>query len=268
MSFKTQVMSLLRSVRLLQLIDKGRFWQMKIRNYRRNRNFVRMHPDVVLPPDYLMYESFQLDYARYYLNGEKSAGWLIDLVGNHIDLSTARILDWGCGPARMLRHLPVMLPGASCYGTDYNRKTIDWCSGVFDDITFHANDLMPPLIFQEDYFDLIYGISIFTHLSEEAHHAWLAELLRILKPGGVLFLTRHGASFRGKLTDRELTDFDAGRLVVRGLVKEGHRTFTAFHPESWVQTWLPPGSVAEHIPGNIGEQDVWMIIKPTKEFLR
>jgi SAM-dependent methyltransferase len=99
-------------------------------------------------------------------------------------------------------------------------------------------------------------------LSEEAHHAWLEELLRVLKPGGVLFLTLHGASFRDKLSGREKADFDAGKLVVRGLVKEGHRTFTAFHPESWVRSWFPPGSIAEHLSGGTGDQDVWIIKKP------
>ncbi|MFO7616847.1 MAG: class I SAM-dependent methyltransferase [Bacteroidales bacterium] len=268
MKAKTLIMDMLRSLRLLQALDRARFLLMKIRNRKRNREFVRNHPDVALPPDYLMYESFKLDYGRYYLNGRKSAAWLADLAGKHTDLSRARILDWGCGPARVVRHLPDLLPGSECYGTDYNRKTITWCSGAFDNITFHANDLMPGLVFNDDHFDLVYGISIFTHLSEEAHHAWLAELLRVLKPAGVLFLTLHGASFREKLSGRERADFDAGKLVVRGRVREGHRTYTSFHPESWVRNWFPPASVAEHLAGGEGDQDVWIIKKPAEQYLR
>ena len=39
---------------------------------------------------------------------------------------------------------------------------------------------------------MVYGLSIFTHLTELAQDLWLAELCRVLKPGGVAFLTFHG----------------------------------------------------------------------------
>jgi SAM-dependent methyltransferase len=39
---------------------------------------------------------------------------------------------------------------------------------------------------------LVYGISVMTHLTEGAQYAWLKELRRILKPGGICVLTIHG----------------------------------------------------------------------------
>jgi SAM-dependent methyltransferase len=208
-----------------------------------------------------MYEAFQLDYSRYYFNGRKTAEWLVGLVGRHIDLKGASILDWGCGPARVIRHLPDLVEGGSFYGTDYNQQSISWCSANFTDIYFHSNDLMPGLIYEKEMFDLIYGISIFTHLSREAHEAWLNELTRVLKPGGILFVTLHGPSFREKLTPREQGLFDSDELVIRGHVTEGHRTFTAFHPEQWVRIWTLSLTVIEYIRGGAGEQDVWILRK-------
>ena len=41
-------------------------------------------------------------------------------------------------------------------------------------------------------FDLIYAISVFTHLSAEYQFLWLNELRRILKRNGILILTLHG----------------------------------------------------------------------------
>ena len=44
--------------------------------------------------------------------------------------------------------------------------------------------------FEDNYFDLVYGISVFTHISDLAD-AWFLELLRVLRPGGHAYLTIH-----------------------------------------------------------------------------
>lgn len=261
MTSKQSVAKFVRRSGLMQLADYLRFLWLRRKNKAQNRSFRTRYPDVVLPPDYLMYEAFQLDYERYYVNGRKTAEWLIGLVQNHKDLRGASILDWGCGPARVIRHLPGLIGEGAFYGTDYNRQSIAWCSANFTDIYFHSNDLMPGLIYKKEMFDLVYGISIFTHLSKEAHEAWLNELVRVLKPGGILFITLHGHSFCEKLTPAERLLFDADELVIRGQVTEGHRTFTAFHPEKWVRIWTLSLTVLGHIPGGEGVQDVWIFKK-------
>jgi SAM-dependent methyltransferase len=261
MNSKQSITRILRQLGLMQLSDYLRYIWLRRKNRDHNRKFSKEHPDIVLPPDYLMYESFQLDYEKYFVNGRKTAEWMIGLVQEHMDLKGASILDWGCGPARIIRHLPGLIGDGNFYGTDYNRQSIAWCSANFTDIYFHSNDLMPGLVYEKELFDLVYGISIFTHLSEEAHEAWLNELIRVLKPGGILFITLHGKSFRDKLTPKEVLGFDANELVVRGQVTEGHRTFTAFHPEQWVRIWTLSLTVIRHIPGEEGQQDVWILKK-------
>jgi SAM-dependent methyltransferase len=261
MNSKQSFTPILRRLGLMQVADYLRFLWLRRQNRDHNKKFRKEYPDVALPPDYLMYEAFQLDYERYYVNGRKTAEWLTALVRKHKDLTGASILDWGCGPARVVRHLPGLVEGGSFYGTDYNRQSIAWCSGNFTDIYFHSNDLMPGLVYENEWFDLVYGISIFTHLSREAHEAWLNELVRVLKPGGLLFITLHGNAFREKLTPQEKMQFDADELVIRGQVTEGHRTFTAFHPEKWVRIWTLSLTVLEHITGGEGEQDVWILQK-------
>lgn len=212
-----------------------------------------------------MYESFGIDYAKYYTDSRSTAAWLLDHLRRHISLDQARILDWGCGPGRIIRHLAELEPGLSeIHGTDYNPSSIAWCSNNLPGITFNLNSLEAKLPYSDNYFDAIYGISIFTHLSENMHHEWLAELKRILKPGGLLFLTMHGRSFRVKLSPSERTRFDEGQLIVRGMVREGHRTFTAFHPPAYLQGLFAGMKVLEHIeaeasPGDRPQQDIWII---------
>jgi len=261
MNSKQSITPILRRLGLMQMFDYLRFLWIRRKNRDHNRTFRKQYPDVALPPDYLMYESFQLDYERYYINGQKTAEWLVGLVNKYKNLKGASILDWGCGPARVIRHLPALVEEGSFYGTDYNGQSIAWCSANFTDIYFHSNDLMPGLIYEKQWFDLVYGISIFTHLSQEAHEAWLNELIRVLKSGGILLFTLHGNSFREKLTPPEMLLFDADELVIRGQVAEGHRTFSTFHPEKWVRIWTLRLTVLEHIPGGAGEQDVWILRK-------
>lgn len=261
MSSKQKITRILRTLGLMQLTDYFRYVWLRRKNRPQNKAFRKEHPEVVLPPDYLMYESFQLDYHRYYVNGKKTAEWLVGLVQKHQSLNGASVLDWGCGPARVIRHLPGLIESGTFYGSDYNRQSIAWCSANFTDIYFHSNDLMPGLVYEKEWFELIYAISIFTHLSMEAHEAWLKELVRVLKPGGILFLTLHGDSFAGKLTPQEKQLYDSDQLVIRGQVSEGHRTFTAFHPERWVRIWTLSLTVLEHIRGGEGEQDVWILRK-------
>ena len=47
-------------------------------------------------------------------------------------------------------------------------------------------------------FDLIYAVSVFTHLDLDLGRRWLADLHRILKPGGLLLFSVHGeAAWKG-----------------------------------------------------------------------
>ena len=53
---------------------------------------------------------------------------------------------------------------------------------------------LPPLDYSDEMFDLVYAVSVFTHLSEEFQLPWLGELRRILKPNGVLLATVYNNS--------------------------------------------------------------------------
>jgi ubiquinone/menaquinone biosynthesis C-methylase UbiE len=55
---------------------------------------------------------------------------------------------------------------------------------------------MPPSELESDSFDLVYAISVFTHLDERMQFAWLGELQRVTKPTGYVLLTVHGKHYQ------------------------------------------------------------------------
>jgi len=263
---KNTISKALRDGKLLYTLDYLRFHFQKWKNRKPNKAFIRENPDIILPPDYLMYESFQLDYQKYYLDSRETAAWIYGLLSKHGLKSPANILDWGCGPGRIIRHMPDLVPkGIKCYGTDYNSNSIAWCTQNLPGIHFHRNQLEPPLGSSLPGMDSIWGISIFTHLSEEMHLAWARELQRALNPGGILLLTTQGNAFRVKLLDKERSKYDRDELVVRGDVKEGHRTYSSFQPPNYFLKLFGDLKVLEHIErGNDParpQQDVWVFEK-------
>ena len=242
------------------------FWERK--KYKAvNNAFKKEYPDVVLPPDYLLYEAYYLHYENYYKEGRKTAQWLKDILDPYTNWKGQHILDWGCGPARIIRHLPELLPDSTeIYGTDYNAASIEWCKRTFKQISFATNQLSPPTDYPSEQFDVIYGLSIFTHLSEANHYAWYKELSRILKKGGLLLLSTQGDIYQERLTPSELARYKQGHLVTRGGVKEGHDVFVAYHPPSFMKALSSQYcEILEHIPGvekHWGlEQDVWIFRK-------
>jgi len=263
---KSNITTLLRKLGLMHLADRLNFYYQKFRNRTSNKAFRENNPDVILPPDYMIYESFQMNYDNYYYDSLDTAKWLISYFEKHIELKNAKILEWGCGPARIIRHLPKLID-SSCeiFGSDYNHQTIEWCQKNIPQVYFSKNNLQPPLEYQSNFFDIIYATSVFTHLSEEMHYAWFDELKRLCKPNGIIFLTTHGDTCKPKLTDDELKTFEAGKLVVRGNVKEGHRTFADYQPPEFMRKFFLEVEILEHVTrepeGNYIPQDVWIVRK-------
>lgn len=255
-------------LRLLPIIEKINFQRQKILNRKKNEQFRIENPSIKMPPDYYMYETFALDYHKIYFGGQETAKWVIDHFKHYIEFKNKKILDWGCGSGRVIRHLPTYIDKSnSIYGTDYNDKYVKWCAENIKSVQIENNKLEPPLNYQKDMFDAIYGISIVTHLSEEMHYLWLAELHRVLKKDGILLLTTHGICFKEKLTQKEQQQFDMGTLIEHTYKIEGNRLFSAYQsPKFFTEICLEKGfKIVKYIKGELKnkkpQQDVWILQK-------
>jgi SAM-dependent methyltransferase len=207
------------------------------------------------------------DVPYYLQTGRLAAAGIQDVLARHgtqvRELST--ILDFGCGCGRVIRWW-TSLRSTLLFGSDYNVRHVRWCQRHLPFARVEANHPMPPLRYGEEQFDLVYALSVLTHLPEGMQHPWVAELRRVLRPGGHLVISTHGRHFIGRLTPHERQRFDSGRLVVRNSDAAGTNLCCAFHPESYVRNTLSDGltMVECALHGAAGNpcQDLYLLQKP------
>jgi len=219
---------------------------------RRNRRYLRdAAEDLPVPPAHVLVQVAGAADVRWFLEGGRLAVLaMVDALarqGTKPDDLHA-ILDFGCGCGRVARHWPSRTD-AAITGVDYNPRQIAWCRRHLPFGHFAVNDLLPPLAFPDASFDLIYALSVLTHLPVAAQFAWLDELARVLRPGGYLLLSLHGAHYRDGMSADERATFDRGNVVVRHAAVAGTNHCTAFHPEAFVRDQMQRGlTLIEHIP--------------------
>ena len=116
------------------------------------------------------------------------------------------LLDFACGYGRHARfYMKDIYPG-NLYGSDVMSDFIEICRSTFSlnnvcDVQFDLNNPFPPLKHNSEKFDIIIAYSLFSHLSEDAHFAWLKEYYRVLKPAGLVFLTIRQQAFLNSLSN-------------------------------------------------------------------
>ena len=125
------------------------------------------------------------------------------------------ILEFGCGCGRVLRHLRKQAYDSVFYGTDIDPEGVAWCQTNIEGATFSTNPFTPPSAYSDKQFDFIYAISVFTHLDEDMQFAWLNELKRIVRPGGVLLLTVHGSECYSDLPKKVIDTIESTGFLFR-----------------------------------------------------
>lgn len=150
---------------------------------------------ILLPPPLLRYRVHgALDVASWLRVSERcTADLAASLAQLGVDFQQPiAVLDFGCGCGRVLVPLRRVMPAARLFGVDIDAEAVGWCRAHIPSASVQVNGSHPPLPFPDDSFDVIYAISVFTHLNEEMQTLWLRELARVLRPRGVVALTVHG----------------------------------------------------------------------------
>jgi SAM-dependent methyltransferase len=132
-------------------------------------------------------------WSREYIEvGRKSASTILALASVAGVGEGSRVLDFGCGSGRTIRHL--QQSRWTLTGCDVDEEAVAWCRSSLPFADFIVSGENPPLDFPDGSFDAIFAISVFTHFPPEAQAAWISELGRILRPGGIAMLSTMGPS--------------------------------------------------------------------------
>ncbi len=106
-------------------------------------------------------------------------------------LEVRSVLDFGCASGRVIRHFAAQDPSLETWAADINYKHIAWLlKHLPRSVKAFQNTSIPHLPLADESVDMVTAFSIFTHI-ETFDIAWLLEIRRILKPGGVAYLTVH-----------------------------------------------------------------------------
>jgi SAM-dependent methyltransferase len=149
-----------------------------------------------------------------------------------------RVLDFGCGAGRVLRHFAPEANAAEFIGCDVDEAAIEWASKhLTPPFSFLRNAGLPPLPEPDESFDLIYAISVFTHLTD-SWAAWLLELRRLLEPEGLLVLSFIGEGVIEILTGEPYDDALIGKNDLHIGTPASAGGPTVLHSPWWLQSHL------------------------------
>jgi SAM-dependent methyltransferase len=190
-----------------------------------------------LPPRRLMVRVAGTADADWFLRSGRAA---YDAIAAKVRLAEiGAVLDFGCGCGRVTRYWADHT--GSVAGSDVSPEAVEWCRRNLPFARFETNGLAPPLAFDDESFDLVYALSVLTHLTAELQTAWRDELRRVLRLGGHLLVTTHGRSYLPRLDSVERASFEQGELVVRWANLPGSNLCSAYHPERYVRETLAQG---------------------------
>jgi len=177
------------------------------------------------------------------------------------------VLDFGCGCGRVARYWGREYPQLRFLGCDYDRSAVEWCTRNLPFGHFFVNRMDPPLNLDDESISFAYALSVFTHLPEELQRPWLDELVRVVKPGALVYFTTHGDAYLDQLSQEERRTYLSGELVVRRATAVGTNACGAYHPSAYVRhAMCRRVEVVAHLPeGAAGNprQDVWIARKPS-----
>ncbi len=113
----------------------------------------------------------------------------LEFIKNYAN-SGDKIMDFGCGNGRLLEIIPS--DEIDYYGLDISQKLLNIARQKYtkENIHFQKISCLESLPFADNFFNIIYAIAVFHHLpGQELRQQTSRELFRVLKPGGIMFVT-------------------------------------------------------------------------------
>lgn len=188
---------------------------------------------------------------------------VLDGVGKNL-YRCASMLEFAAGHGRFTRHLAKVLPPGALTVSDVVPGAVaflrqHWAVSGFDS----TSD--PDALVIAERFEVVFVLSLFSHLPESTWRAWLRRLYGAVAPGGVLVLTTHGdEAARKSGVDWGPAGF-AFFAASESQALHGEQYGTTFTSAQYVQQAIDAtaaGAIVTHTPTAFWSyQDAWALRK-------
>lgn len=153
----------------------------------------RVHPN-----DTMIDGRDPVSVERYARTGTQTTDQFLAFAAAHVgpvgDLSW---MELGCGYGRLIRHLKEQVPPAQIAVTDVDRRGVAFCTSEFGVVGYPTDRPSDELEFPP--VDVLYAVSVISHLDVDDVDALLRLILRTVRPGGLALFSTHGPSTLGHL---------------------------------------------------------------------
>lgn len=132
-----------------------------------------------------------------------------------LELPVANTLDFGCGIGNSLPFFRQYFPDSQVTCADVSARSIEIAQSRFPGSeNYVLLDKAIPLA--DDSQDIVFSAGVFHHIPHKEHGYWLAELLRVTKPGGVLAIYDHNPLNPLTVYAVNTCPLDANAKLIRG----------------------------------------------------
>jgi SAM-dependent methyltransferase len=194
-----------------------------------------------------------------------------------VNWAGATMLDFGGATGRVSRHFYAQERMAEVMVCDVSINNVDWViENLPSGFAAFKNGPMPTLPIADNYCDIVLAFSVFTHMGEY-ELAWLYELRRILKPGGMLYVSVHNddtwsmlpatSLYEVLMESEDFRNFYSPNLDLRDrhvfeYSSEAVYNCHTFHPNSYIQrVWSKIFRVVQIEPTRHGYQSAVVLRK-------
>jgi SAM-dependent methyltransferase len=185
-------------------------------------------------------------------------------------VSGGDLLDFGGSTGRVFRHFALQSQRWRVWSCDFKRSSFAFNIEHFpSSLRVFLNTSVPSLPIPDSSFDLILACSVFTHI-DDAESAWLLELRRVLRIGGVALISTHNHATWRKMTPSlrqtvesfrpdlaAAPDLPSERVVVRLRSDGDPYSCNVFHADAYVRrNWGRYFDIVAIEPLSLGEQAI------------
>lgn len=181
-------------------------------------------------------------------------------------LKVGRCLEFASGHGRFTRHLVKALGAQRVTVSDVVADAVAFSEATFG-VQAHLSSSVPEALCLAQRYDLVFVLSLFSHLPAATWSRWLRCLYGLLAPGGVLVFSTHGAEAarRQRVSLDAEGFFFAAASESQAIAAEEYGT--AFTSQSYVLArigeQLGPGRLIHFAPQHFWQhQDAYVLLRP------